>query len=540
MREGPVGSMTADEILSRFPRVRRNGQNDWHVPSPAHDDNTQDPAKFSLHLTVEADRLLIYCFAGCLTRAVLEKLGLPESALFLSGNGHGGPAATERAPTTLSAFAARKQVPQTFLEAEGWTDGHYYCSSLKREATGIAIPYRQRDGSAWRPKYRFSMAPGTGFEWGPPKGRAPIPYGRHHLDEWMEHGELWLLEGESDAVTGWLHRLPCLGIPGNMGVKALEGDDLAGIDLLWIVQEHGRGGVEFAIKVRERLGALRWNATAKLVRLPTKDLSDLHVAGPDGFMAALVDAKALAVDLFAWIAPSDATSEIPADGATTTTPQPFSEGAGRLLAREFPPVEVLIENILTSEGSGFIGGEEKLGKSYFALTEAVSLALGIPMCGRFLVPVRRRVLFIEEEDSPRRTKLRLRAICRGRGFDPDDRAFQEELDSWLHQSVWKGFRLDDPAWLERLDADLTAFPAEVVYLDVLRKLTEGPEQGRPGVGHLRCPGRYPPQAQHGVPHPPPLPEESGPSDGPREPGTRWLLRARRLGGAVGLPRTDRP
>ena len=41
----------------------------------------------------------------------------------------------------------------------------------------------------------------------------------------------------------------------------------------------------------------------------------------------------------------------------------------------------------------------------------------------------------------------------------------------MHESVWTGFRLDDPAWLERLDADLMAFPAEVVYLDVLRKLT---------------------------------------------------------------------
>ncbi len=151
--------------------------------------------------------------------------------------------------------------------------------------------------------------------------------------------------------------------------------------------------------------------------------------------------------------------------------QAFAEGAGQLVARAFPSVEVFIENILTSEGSGFIGGEEKLGKSYYALAEALSLALGITVCNRFPVPVRRRVLFIEEEDSPRRTQLRARALLRGRGRDPDDPDVQADLDQWFRIAVWTGFRLDDRGWLTRLEAELGDFPAEVVYLDVLRKLT---------------------------------------------------------------------
>jgi RecA-family ATPase len=62
-------------------------------------------------------------------------------------------------------------------------------------------------------------------------------------------------------------------------------------------------------------------------------------------------------------------------------------------------VEVYIDALLSSDGGGRIGGEEKLGKSYYALHEALSLALGLPVCGRFTVPARRRVLFVEEEDS---------------------------------------------------------------------------------------------------------------------------------------------
>jgi len=168
------------------------------------------------------------------------------------------------------------------------------------------------------------------------------------------------------------------------------------------------------------------------------------------------------------------TRDLEALTGRTAAPQvaaPFSEGAGDLLARAFQPVEVYIEGILTGEGSGFIGGEEKLGKTYYALVEAFSLALGIPLCGRFAVPERRRVLFIEEEDSPRRTRLRLRAIARGAGADPDGPAFQEQLSEYLRTAIWTGFRLDDETWLARLDAELRAFPAAVVYLDVLRKLT---------------------------------------------------------------------
>ena len=78
---------------------------------------------------------------------------------------------------------------------------------------------------------------------------APIPYGRWRLDDAMEKGELWLVEGETDALAGWLHNLPVLGIPGADMVKVLAAEDLHGIDRLYVVQEPDAGGATFVAKL---------------------------------------------------------------------------------------------------------------------------------------------------------------------------------------------------------------------------------------------------------------------------------------------------
>lgn len=449
--------MTLDDFLGRFPGRRKNSAHDWHVPCPAHADDTRHPEKFSLHVTLKGDKIMVHCFAGCRTDQILAALELGPADLFTTSNGHGHaqppPAHAPETTPTLALFATRKRIPQAVLETEGW----------RNHDDGLAIPYRTRDGSLWRMRYRTSLRPGAGFKWDGQKDRPLIPYGRHRLDSIMEKGELWLVEGESDTVTAWARGLPCLGIPGNLAVKALTTEDLTGIEKLWIVLEPGQSGEGFARKTRERLTELGYAGLAYLVTLPAKDLSDLHVLKPGEFWPAIRMAQTAAQDLATW--------GIPADQLPPPAPTPFAEGAGALIARAFPPIEVYIENVLTAEGSGFIGGEEKLGKTYYALDEALSLAMGVTLCKKFHVPQRRRVLFIEEEDSPRRTRLRLRALARGHGFNPEDHGFQAELSEWARVSVWQGFTLDDPTWLQRLEAELVAFPAAVVYLDVLRKLT---------------------------------------------------------------------
>jgi Bifunctional DNA primase/polymerase, N-terminal/AAA domain/Primase C terminal 1 (PriCT-1) len=150
---------------------------------------------------------------------------------------------------------------------------------------------------------------------------------------------------------------------------------------------------------------------------------------------------------------------------------PLGIGLGEFLAKSFPPQVPLIEGLLSDDGGGWIGGEEKLGKTFYALDEALCLALSMPVCDRFQVPERRRVLFVEEEDSPRRTHRRLVALLRGHDLDPDDQALRAELDEYFRIAVWQGFNLDDQGAIKRLEDTIAEFLPAVVYIDVLRKVT---------------------------------------------------------------------
>jgi hypothetical protein len=146
-------------------------------------------------------------------------------------------------------------------------------------------------------------------------------------------------------------------------------------------------------------------------------------------------------------------------------------GAGDFLAQDAPEPEAYIEGILSDDGGGWLGGEDKTGKTWWAIEEAVCLALGLPVCGRFAVPTRRRVAVLEEEDSPRRTRRRLRAILRGKGLDTDAPAVRADLNQWCRVSVWSGFSLDNPVLVAQLRALIADFRPAVLYIDCLRKVT---------------------------------------------------------------------
>src|SRR5262249_30228915 len=137
----------------------------------------------------------------------------------------------------------------------------------------------------------------------------------------------------------------------------------------------------------------------------------------------------------------------------------------------FPEPIAFIEGILSDDGGGWLGGEEKTGKTWWAIEEAASLVLGVKVAGYFNVPQSRRVSFFEEEDSPRRMHRRLPAILRGKGLDPDDESVRTVLNRWFRVCVWSGFSLDNHNVVTELRAHISEFRPEVVYIDCLRKVT---------------------------------------------------------------------
>jgi len=52
------------------------------------------------------------------------------------------------------------------------------------------------------------------------------------------------------------------------------------------------------------------------------------------------------------------------DAAASDSVVPLGIGLGQFLARKFPPAEPYIEGLLSDDGGGWLGGEEKLGKTY--------------------------------------------------------------------------------------------------------------------------------------------------------------------------------
>jgi len=62
---------TAEPLLQRLDKVRKNGTAGWMACCPAHTDKNQ-----SLSIAERDGKVLIHCFAGCRTADVLEAVGL--------------------------------------------------------------------------------------------------------------------------------------------------------------------------------------------------------------------------------------------------------------------------------------------------------------------------------------------------------------------------------------------------------------------------------------------------------------------------------
>jgi KaiC/GvpD/RAD55 family RecA-like ATPase len=167
------------------------------------------------------------------------------------------------------------------------------------------------------------------------------------------------------------------------------------------------------------------------------------------------------------------------DRATPGTPPPGLSalttggviGLDELLALELPAQVFLVEGLLVDEASGFIGGEEKTGKTILSEHLGLALALGEPFARRFAVPNRVRVLFVEEEDGVRRTKRRLEKMLRTFGRDPADPAVRADLAKWFRLSIMAGADLDSEEWWAELEEEMAAYQPGVLLLDNLSKLT---------------------------------------------------------------------
>jgi hypothetical protein len=185
----------------------------------------------------------------------------------------------------LDDLAAHKRLPVHFLKQCGLHD---------LPLGGVGIPYRDAAGKTLEVKERRALRAGDGSRW--PWGRPLLAYGEDHLDLAVTAGYQVLVEGESDALTLWHHDLPGLGLPGAATVeKTLHLAHVGCVRIVYVVEETDAAGKDFIARVQNRLAVLGWNGELKVLRLPAKDVSELHLVDPATFPARWKEALAQAV-----------------------------------------------------------------------------------------------------------------------------------------------------------------------------------------------------------------------------------------------------
>lgn len=97
-RESTSQARPIDLLLSRLERVRQTAPNRWVMPCPAHQDRSPS---LSVRETPNGT-VLIRCFAGCDTQAVLDSVGLAFADLF-PDNGKSRPHRLDPGPARVPA-----------------------------------------------------------------------------------------------------------------------------------------------------------------------------------------------------------------------------------------------------------------------------------------------------------------------------------------------------------------------------------------------------------------------------------------------------
>ena len=284
-------SKAVQRVLDRLRNVK-TVSNGWTALCPCHRDREN-----SLNIGEGDDgRVLLKCFAGCDTEAIVRKMGLEWADLFPDARHtrleEGGVVIPLRNPATvqphlgctLEDYAQAKRLPVQFLERLGLIEAYYFGKPA------VKVSYLAEDGSEAAARFRINLT-GDKFRWR--RGDKPCLYGLWRLSEAREARYVVLVEGESDCHTHWYHGIPTLGIPGAANWREdRDAGHLDGIEIIYIVTEPDKGGEA----VKKWLAASRIRDHARLVDLGEhKDPSGLYLDDPERFkerwQAALTRAR---------------------------------------------------------------------------------------------------------------------------------------------------------------------------------------------------------------------------------------------------------
>lgn len=164
-------------------------------------------------------------------------------------------------------------------------------------------------------------------------------------------------------------------------------------------------------------------------------------------------------------------------------------------------LEYVVDGLVPAGQLGFIAGQPKSGKTWFAIAMAVAIAAGRPVLGHFATPsTATRVLYVACEGDAYAFGARVSSLARGLGVDP----YGDVLADRLHVAYKpRGINLEHAEWtleLIRLAEKLWCGGqyAVVVIVDTLRATTRIPENNEGAIRFAQLVANLSPLADQGV------------------------------------------
>lgn len=408
--------LSVESVRKSLTGVRRAGSG-WVAHCPVHDDKQQ-----SLSIGEgQNGRVLLNCHAGCSFDSIVRAMNV---------------SARDLAPTTPLTDAHG-----AILATYDYVDEHATLLYQVVRKVGKHFAQRRPDGSG-------------GWIWNL-QGVRQVPYKLPELIEGISLGRtVFVVEGEKDVES-----LCALGLTAttNSGGAGKGRDEFAplfeGANVIILPDNDEPGRKHAASWERSLTGFAASIKTINLPGLPEKgDVSDWLAAG--GSVEKLLELIQQPQD-------SDEGLPLPIRAIDVTPNQQNL----RFAFRDFA---------IASE-YGLIIGEDGQYKTTVMIHLAGAFAARAKAFNHFQAEDSGDVLFISGEDSEGVLTNRLRAMCRGHGWN------LETVLSRVHILALSGVDITGPAWKAHLLSFVERFNIKLILLDPMRDLMEGDENASKDV-----------------------------------------------------------
>lgn len=378
-------AQTLSHILKQT-KAKKQG-NGWRGHCPAHKDKSP-----SLSISQGADtRILLNCHANCDIDSICAGLNISKADLFPS----------KPKQSTTAQGKPRYNLEKVY-DYRDETGALLFQSVRQRLADPTKFPNEPRK------RFRQRAPDGKGNWVWSLQGVRRVLYRLPELLAADPDATVWICEGEKDT-----DRLISLGLiascnPMGAGKWTDEYSDvLIGRDCI-VLEDNDQPGRDHAEQVCQSL----FNKARSLRKLSFSnlhehgDVSDWLDAGHNE-----IELCQLAGAVLEWAQSSSSSSS---NGAGHQSQSVVDATLGRIvtaqtiLTTHYPEVKWAVKGVIP-EGTTFIAGPPKLGKSIFALNIAVAVAEGGPALSYFDVE-RGAVLYLALEDGERRIQARLQKL----------------------------------------------------------------------------------------------------------------------------------